>query len=748
MDNDKNKEVLSREESEILNKKFEKVEDITLPESLSPENIEEKIKNIPQFVPGEADKKKRKNRKKRILIRMLSAAAAFIIAFTSVMLIKPWQKPLKPAENLALRLQPHAENYSEIENMFLAYSENYKAYYSSYNSSNIFNDIFGTKGDLMVEDALVGSGVMSDGSPQDDNLKEENSTAENVTSNHGETNEQVQGVSEADVIKNDGKYLYAVNPDNADWDSFYNKLYSDKGGKDIPELKYDCSVSVMQPEKDGTIKKVSTIKVGKPENDKIYYMYINEMYVSGDNLIALLNCNVLEDSASGSDVYYGNGGSDITMAVCFDISDRAKPVESWRVYQDGSYLSSRLIDNQLLMISDYYVDLGAEEEELKEKCIPTYGTNSENLNRVTCDCICIMENMYNSCYLVSSTVNISDENTMKTIAVLGAGENVYCNTESLYAVSTEYSGTTYAQEIFGVTSADTQIYKFDIRDGDIKFVCKGSVEGRTLNQFSMDEHKGYLRIATTSGSWGENLVNQVYVLNDKLEIVGTVKNIAKGETIKSVRFTGDTGYVVTFEQTDPLFVIDFSNPKKPVIKGELKIPGFSTYLHPVGENLVLGVGVDGDENGQNGGMKVSLFDVSDPTKPVECDKTTLGVVNTERYWSYIDSQAYYTHKALCWDNTEKIMYIPYGKQSTSTSGNSSHTSEKAYGGILAVTVDETNKKLSASSGYISNSTEYKNVTNFTRVTYIEEVVFGYSEYESIITSFDKGTQKVLFSTEL
>lgn len=747
MDYDNNKEVLSLEESEELNDKLKEIEDINLPESLSPEKVEEMIKNVPQFIPGGSDKKKRKKGKKRILLKTLSVAAAIAVVFTSLMIIKPWVKPLKPAENLALRLQPHAENYSEIENMFLAYSENYKAYYSSYDSWNIFNDVFGNKGDMAVEDALVGSGAMADGSVKEESFAE-NTTADDLKSEHGVTNEQVKGVSEADIIKNDGEYIYAVNPDNAEWDSFYDKLYSNDGSKAIPELKYDCSVSVMKPEKDGTIKKVSTIKVGKPENDKIYYMYINEIYVSDNRLIALITCSLLSDEVSSAQMYYGSTDSYMTMAVCFDISDREKPVESWHVYQDGSYISSRLIDNKLVIISDYYVDLGAEEDVVKEKCIPSFGTNSENLNRVSCDCICIMENMYNSCYLVASKIDISDEKTMKTAAVLGAGENVYCNTESLYAVSTEYSGTTFAQEIFGATSTNTQIYKFDIRNDDIKFVCKGEVEGRTLNQFSMDEHNGYLRIATTSGSWGESLVNQVYVLNSKLEIVGTVKNIAKGETIKSVRFTGDTGYVVTFEQTDPLFVIDFSNPKKPEIKGELKIPGFSTYLHPVGENLVLGVGVDGDESGQNGGMKVSLFDVSDPTKPVECDKTTLNVVNTERYWSYIDSQAYYTHKALCWDSADKIMYIPYGKSASSTYGNGSQTTEKAYAGILAVSVDEDNKSLSSSSDYISNSMEHKDAASFERVTYIGDIVFGYSESERVITSFDKNTQKVLFSTEI
>ena len=235
----------------------------------------------------------------------------------------------------------------------------------------------------------------------------------------------------------------------------------------------------------------------------------------------------------------------------------------------------------------------------------------------------------------------------------------------------------------------------------------------------------------------------MYVLDSDLNVAGKIEGIAPGETIKSVRFTGDTGYVVTFEQTDPLFVIDLSNPEKPEIKGELKIPGFSTYLHPVGENLVLGVGVDGDENGQNNGMKVSLFDVSDPTNPIESYKVIVPGVNKGKAYTYVTSQAYITHKALCWDDVTNTMYIPYFKRTEIWYQTNDSYSYKNVAGILAVTVNEKEKSLYESENYTVTTTEQKLEGGFDRATYIGDVIFGYSSPDGTIASFAQSTQEQL-----
>ena len=762
MDKNSEKEVFTNEELLDLNKKLEKIENIELPESLKAENIAAALNNEAMWKPEE--KKPSARSRKRKIYSFVAAAASFAIVFTSLMIAKPWEKDKAPPLNDAT---PPVENnvpqdYSVIEEKFSDYADKYESYQAKYKLYGVVDDVlnFGTKNEAFIEDSEAN---MNTSAKPGTSVNVQNTAQRTEGADHGKTNDQVKGVSEADIIKNDGKYIYAVNPDNADWGPYYDALYSvagivkttDENGNPVevenvpteePVLKYDCSISVIEPTADGKLQKVGKINITPEKDKKVYHMVVCEMYVKGNRLVALVECSIRDDVNNADNFkkyyYYGYSKS-VTMAVCFDISDRANAKEMWRVYQDGSYISSRLVDNQLVFLSNYYVDLHDDKETVINNCVPRYSSGNAAMERIPCDCIVIGENINDTSYLVASNVNIEDEATLKTQSTLGAGSNVYCTTETLYATSTVYKDTKAAAEIFGVTEATTSIYKFDIRNGNINYVGCGSVKGHTLNQFSIDEYNGYLRIATTTGSWGASLSNQLYVLDDSLKVVGEITGIAKGETIKSVRFTGDTGYVVTFEQTDPLFVIDLSNPEKPEIKGELKIPGFSTYLHPVGDNLLLGVGVDGTNDGQGNGMKVSLFDVSDPENPVEADKIEYSGINAQNRWTYIYSEAFYSHKALCWNENEKVMYIPYSKQDriwASTNGEALSKTNTA--GILAVKVDTQNKKLLSDGNYMCTSTDIESSPEFSRVTYTGNVIMGFNQYSDggSICAFDKTTQ--------
>ena len=171
------------------------------------------------------------------------------------------------------------------------------------------------------------------------------------------------------------------------------------------------------------------------------------------------------------------------------------------------------------------------------------------------------------------------------------------------------------------------------------------IPGRLLNQFSMDEYDGYLRVATTVGRWRSE-ANDVYVLDEKLNVVGSIKDLGLTERIYAVRFLGDRGYIVTFRQTDPFFVLDLSKPSNPELKGELKIPGYSSYLHPIDEHAILGIGMEGWR------VKISLFDVSSAEKPVELDRYTL-----DEHWSDILT----THHAFLIDSEKKIFFLPAAK---------------------------------------------------------------------------------------
>ena len=199
----------------------------------------------------------------------------------------------------------------------------------------------------------------------------------------------------------------------------------------------------------------------------------------------------------------------------------------------------------------------------------------------------------------------------------------------------------------------TRIHRFDITGRDrARYIASGEVTGTVRDQFSLSEHDGHLRVVTTTGGWGDLSQSQVRVLrqqDDRLVEVGSVGDIGKGEQVQSVRFTGDVGYVVTFRQIDPFYTIDLSNPARPSIRGELKIPGFSSYLHPLGDGLVLGVGSDADNEGVVQGSKMSLFDVSDLNNPREVDVWT-----APGSWNDIG----WDHRAFLWWAPESLAVVP------------------------------------------------------------------------------------------
>ncbi|MEK6896796.1 MAG: beta-propeller domain-containing protein [Nanoarchaeota archaeon] len=280
----------------------------------------------------------------------------------------------------------------------------------------------------------------------------------------------------------------------------------------------------------------------------------------------------------------------------------------------------------------------------------------------------------------------------------------------------------------------TLIHKIHIDADDISYIGKGEVSGSPLNQFSMDEYKGYLRIATTTNGWfgggigilsqfesdlatgnsdagssetlnadetGRNgriiprplpperiqfpeprqfaTTNNVYVLDEELNLVGALENLANNERIFSARFIGDRAYLVTFKQIDPLFVIDLSEPSSPKVLGELKIPGYSTYLHPFDENTIIGIGQDSageiDEGGFMAaipaGLKIGLFDVSDPSNPREIDHFIVGDRGSS-------SDALYDHKAFTFDAENGRLILPVSVQERALSKAQGYPEEQFW----------------------------------------------------------------------
>ena len=246
---------------------------------------------------------------------------------------------------------------------------------------------------------------------------------------------------------------------------------------------------------------------------------------------------------------------------------------------------------------------------------------------------------------------MSDVNANTT---LGSVDVVFASDTAIFASSYVY-GYWFWNDVENQNNTEySHVHRFALNGSAAQYEVSAKVPGRILNQFSMDEHDGHLRVATTQFDWNSNdSTNGVYVLNSStLAQVGAVEDLALGERIYSARFIGDRGYVVTFKQVDPLFTLDLSNHAAPKVAGELKIPGFSTYIHPLGDNHLLTVGRDGTDEGAVNGLAVQIFDVTDLANPTLAHKAPLGDNSTS-------SEALYDHRAFSYFPEKGLLALPY-----------------------------------------------------------------------------------------
>ena len=411
---------------------------------------------------------------------------------------------------------------------------------------------------------------------------------------HSETYLQVDNVDEADIVKTDGKYIYYVT---------------------------DRREVVILSAVDGKTEKLSTIGSTGIEN------YISDIYVKGDKLITV------------GTIYRDDGDESSSGIVVYDISDRSKPEMLYDFSQTGSILSSRMVGEYIYLVTNDYVYRGGRP-------VPLCGS-IDGPEKLKASDICCVPHPRTSSYIVISAVDISSgsQGRSATKAVLGASEEIYCNDHNLYCTSMEWpddDGTYY-----------TRIVRAGLDGLSVKIAATAAVRGYIDSQFSMDEHDGYFRIATTSQRAGMD-VNNLYVLDSKLKETGKVTGFARNESIKAVRFIGDKAYVITYEAIDPLFIIDLSDPASPRIEGEVKIDGFSTLLIPVSKDRLLGIGHATGDNGYGGeydsGLKLALFDISDPSEPKVLDS---------KEFKDMSSIAQYDHHALMVNGDADYFAIPY-----------------------------------------------------------------------------------------
>ncbi|MGI9609290.1 MAG: beta-propeller domain-containing protein [Acidimicrobiia bacterium] len=485
------------------------------------------------------------------------------------------------------------------------------------------------------------------------------------------TNNQEVGVDEADIVKSDGERIITLtnNPLSV------------------------VDVTGNEPVLIGTLAL-------NPE------MAVRDLFLHDDKVVLMGNTwraiDILDRPVSGAAEIAGDAvgivapefyGSPVVTLTEVDISD--EPTITRTLQIDGSYLSSRMIDgvarivvtagpNGFMWAYPEGNGLRAEREAVEankkiieestiENWVPYYVLTDRGGNVIS-------EGAAIDCDRAHHPVEFGGFNTLNILAidldegldivdatsVLATGETVYSSTNAMY-VSTNawldprvFEGDRWEEAEALVNEARTQIHQFDISGDTTQYVATGTVRGYLINQFAMSEHNGDLRVASTTSPnwWGgratqqESIVSVLRPDNGELEVIGELDGLGKDERIYSVRFLGDVGYLVTFRQIDPLFTIDLSDPTNPELRGELKIPGYSSYLHPLADGIVLGIGQDATNEGRVVGSQVSLFDVSDLDNPIRIAKLRLG--------RDTNSVAEYDHRAfLQWGDTIVVPITSY-----------------------------------------------------------------------------------------
>ena len=494
-------------------------------------------------------------------------------------------------------------------------------------------------------------------SAQPNFVEEEKSSVEDTaasgtteSADHSTTNNQVDGVDEADNVKTDGEFIYSVTGN----------------GKVV-------ITDIRNPKK---LSKASEIKMGDE-------FYPSQLFLHGDTLVVIGEGYNPHGEASSSETEKVSvmPVNQMTSVRMYNISNRENPLLIREIGTEGYLNGARKAGEILYFVTNVRPNFWIQER-LDEGVLRPYAYDSErdeDSKPIDYEDISILPGAIEPSYSVITSVDLSSptENKVVTKGYLGGSEQLYMSAENLYLTTTLYNGESGRIGLFDTTiwrqgNTNTELFKFALDKTGVAFQSSAELKGSLLNQFSMDEHNGYFRVVTTEGNmWDDKnpSQNHLFILNENLEITGSVEGLAKGERIYSARFMGDKAYMVTFRETDPLFVIDVENPTAPKVLGELKIPGFSNYLHPLDENHLIGFGYEtvAKKNPEGGepfietlGMKISLFDVSDFSNPKEQDTEVIGGQGTYSAIQY-DHKALFTHKERSLYGFPVMIYNESGK---------------------------------------------------------------------------------------
>lgn len=467
-------------------------------------------------------------------------------------------------------------------------------------------------------------------------------TTTTAEDDYSETYNQEEYVLEADIIKTDGERIYYIYTGNND--GTYSKPFMNITSVDNGNITDTYTLELFKD-------------VERNENDNYSNIFVYDMYIYNDMLAVI----------GSSDFYYSYYGSESVYNTSTFVSFYTKENEPQLIgtyTQDGYYNDVRIApDGYMYLTTNYSSQPFYEIENCDDinSFIPRCGANEPKCIE-PCD-ILLPENELDNygymSYTVIGSIDLTQSgefNPYDTKALAGYSGDLYMSADNLYATS---------------GYEETSITRISVGGGLITPQASGTVEGFVKDQFSLSEYNGYLRVATTINKWIDNgnfikdalnisydeyqlIENNVFVLDMDMNVVGKVEGFARDETIKSVNFSGNMGYVVTYEQTDPLFAIDLSDPTNPFITDEFKILGYSTYMQNWDDGLLLGFGADADEYGFEKGVKIVMFDNSDPYNLREVGLYNINQGDNQ----YIYSQALYERKALLIAPEKNLIGVP------------------------------------------------------------------------------------------
>ena len=601
-------------EQEILTQLRKAAEEIEIPEALKPEQIEKQLQEQKAKQQQENQHLKPKKSKKIIPWRRLGsmvAVLALVVCSGIYITVTRVDKNSGTGQTDSIAMTDTQQTVGEADETGYVdvtalgtmyhpasdYKEVYQTLLKGYQQNNQQNWI---EEEASAETSTAASGTMnsgsdkyyySDGAEYGSVVVDLSEGSKEGGKDYSTTNLQMEGVDESDIAKIDGSYIYTV------------------------EDKYIVITDI----RDGKLKEVTRfLPKDCGASDRVM-----EIYVDGDQLILVVQCyetSLEEDSA----FCYEMNGKSTTQIQVYSIVDRKNPEFEGRLIQDGYYNTSRKIGDVVYLFTQYNMtsDVVGYVEKEYTSVIPKV-----NGEKVAAGEIYLPESSGESGILVSSLDVNKPDKVLDSKLVISGYAQTYISKDALYLYEEDYDGAMI-----------TNIAKFALDEGRISGVAAAAVSGYVRDTFAINASDGYLRVLTTDYST-EDEVNALYILDENMKLTGQLTGIAPGEEIYAARFMGNTGYFVTYRNTDPLFTVDLSDPAKPEIIGELKVTGFSEYLHFWDDTHLLGIGYESDENtGNIENIKLSMFNIENPGEVTEEAKLVLKDVDY--------SEALYDYKSV------------------------------------------------------------------------------------------------------